>query len=239
VIPGRDPQTLENLGHYFILFSSDAAALAYRDQVNRLHSISKQYTSSSIPVPQGYIKDGEDIHALLKAFTLVPVSQQKPSMTMLAKPFRPSIARMVTAGALPVLAEQQSKSDALVLLALDRGHVSSFDLEFIIGKDGRARNRMWNLWGGSRRGVAIHKLGSARAAEIERKEAKLSAEEIGTPISKQMRRPPSRFIVAFQDMQEARRFVRSWHRRHLPGLRDAEQTPEDEPQPIVNAELLW
>src|SRR5438045_611006 len=78
VIPGRDPETLEPRGHYFVLFSTDAAARAYRDRVIRLHRISKTWTPTSItsplPPPPGYLKDGEDIHALMQAFTIIPSS---------------------------------------------------------------------------------------------------------------------------------------------------------------------
>lgn len=156
---------------------------------------------------------------------------------MLTKPFRPAVARLIAHGTLPVIAEQQAKGDALVLFALDRGHLSVFDLEMLLGKDGRARNRLWNLWGGGTRGAAIHKLTSARLAAVEKNED-LKVGENGEP-RKQVRRPPSRFIVAFRNMKEARRFVRAWHRRELPPLRDADRSPEDEYPPVVNAELLW
>ncbi|RAL60274.1 hypothetical protein DID88_000054 [Monilinia fructigena] len=44
-------QTLESLGHYFILFSSRAAALAYFHRTIDLHTLSRTYTPNSIALP--------------------------------------------------------------------------------------------------------------------------------------------------------------------------------------------
>ncbi|KAB8290430.1 hypothetical protein EYC80_010862 [Monilinia laxa] len=51
IIPGRDPQTLESLGHYFILFSSRAAALAYFHRTIDLHTLSRNHPPNSIVLP--------------------------------------------------------------------------------------------------------------------------------------------------------------------------------------------
>ncbi|CAJ2501961.1 Uu.00g048140.m01.CDS01 [Anthostomella pinea] len=86
VIQARDPDTLEPLGHYFILFDSPEAAVYYRDEVERLWQLGKshvpgahhkKHSEKRQPVPRGLRTDrGEDILSTLKSFTLVPPSQR-------------------------------------------------------------------------------------------------------------------------------------------------------------------
>ena len=50
------------------------------------------------------------------------------------------------------------------------------------------------------------------------------------------RRSLKRWIVRLGDENEARRFVRAWHRRPFPLLDDEVR---GEKPPVVNAEFLW
>lgn len=209
------------------------------DKLIRLHRISQIHTPSSItsplPPPPGYLKDGEDLHALMQAFTLIPSSQHHVSIRMLRKPFRPAMQRILTAGGHPAIVARQSKSEDLVLLSLDKGHVGIYDLRAAIGRHGRERNLQWNLLPGKEDIVRL--VGGKAVAEDGEVGAELEAMRDVEGKKGKSRQPP-RFILSFKDNQEARRFVRAWHRQLFP-LRTGPQNPGDEVPPTVNAELLW
>jgi hypothetical protein len=225
--------TLEPKGHYFLLFSTDAAAEAYRDQILRLHMMSRTYTPSSllsrIPPPPGFLKDEEDLDALLQAFTLIPPSQKSVSIRMLKKPFRPSVQRLLTNTCHPALAARRGREDNMVLFSLDRGSVSSYDLRTMIGNDGKERNLKWNL----KRIDDLSKLNRSSRGEKNIKGVDADQE---MDLRRRLKTRQS-YILFFKDNQEARRFVRAWHRMHLPVL----QQPGfgDQEPPLMKAELLW
>jgi hypothetical protein len=125
----------------------------------------------------------------------------------------------------------------MVLLSFDRGAITIHDLRMVLGDDGRLRNLQWNLAGGE---GEIFKLDAAQSddeepgEDVEDPSGELEAE----PEPKKRPFPtPARYIISFKDRCEARRFVREWHRRPFPTLR--ERNPGDESPPIAKAELLW
>jgi hypothetical protein len=201
------------------------------DRIIRLHRISKTWTPTSItsplPPPPGYLKDGEDLYGLMQAFTLIPSAQRSVSIRMLKKPFRPGMQRMIAEGGHPLIAARQSKSEDMVLFSLDKGHVGIYELRTALGRDGKERNLQWNLLPGD---DDIVKLDGTKADVAE-------AELDDQDSRKRKKRQPPRFIISFKDQQEARRFVRAWHKRPFPLTQ--ERRLEDETPPIVNAELLW
>lgn len=134
---------------------------------------------------------------------------------------------MIAEGGHPSIAARKSKSEDMVLFSLDKGYVGIYDLRAALGRDGKERNLQWNLLPGD---DDIVKLDGTKADTAE---AEMEEQEIRS----RKRRQPSRFIISFKDQQEARRFVRAWHRRPFPLAQ--ERRPEDENPPIVSAELLW
>jgi hypothetical protein len=234
VIPGRGANILEPQGHYFILFSNDAAAEAYKDQILRLHKISQTYTPSSplsrIPPPSGFVKDGEDIDKLLGAFTLIPSSQKSVSIRKLKRPFGPSVERLLTEGSHPALATRRKRGDNLVLFSLDRGYVSSYDLRSMIGNDGKERNLHWNL-------RYIDNLTKHNGPQ-DVEDLGVVDEEPGVDLRQKVKgRQPPTYILFFRGNQEARRFVRMWHRMPLPVLQKSSLRSQEPPR--IKAELLW
>lgn len=109
----------------------------------------------------------------------------------------------------------------------------------LVEEDGRGRNLAWKLrgsWGEG--GISVSLRGAppvkkevvpefVEDAEMEGDEAEML--EGGEP-------PPdffSRFFLSFQSVHDARRFIRSWHRRAL-------NVHDDEYRAcIVNASLIW
>lgn len=143
--------------------------------------------------------------------------------------------RLISQGGHPAIVARQSKSEGLVLLSLDKGHIGVYDLRGAIGRDGKERNLQWNLLPEKE---SIVRLDGGKAAS---EEGEVGAElEVVKDVEEKKRKrlQPSRFILSFKDNQEARRFVRAWHRRPFP-LTTGPQNPGDEGPPIVNAELLW
>lgn len=241
IIPGRDPQTLSNLGHYFILFSSAAAARAYEENVIRLHKISRTYTptglGSALPPPPGYIKNGEDIHQLMSEFTLVPASQPRANIRLLPKPFTPTIQRLIEDGGVPALVRLQVRTENLVLLNFDNGgdfgFISEHEVRRWLALDGRQRGLPWGLINGD---SEIVRLGSKSATSSSNSETDRATQKTSTSRS----RLSSRFVLSFKEQVEARRFVRQWHKQLFKlESRSSESDRAGNAPMVVNAELLW
>ena len=49
----------------------------------------------------------------------------------------------------------------------------------------------------------------------------------------------SRWVIAFENESEARRFVRVWHRKAYPFPIEHENYTQGEPTALVHAEFLW
>ena len=229
VIQARDESTLEPLGYYFILFSSDSAARLYLDQTIRLHRLSKSYVgslaASTLPPPPGLIRDGEDPNMTVKSFTLVP-GHGRLSLRLINRPYKPGMIRMLSGGGTHGISSRQNKGEGLVLFSLDIGTVRIRDLRNIIGWDGKRRNLHWIL--------ADDPITRIEGSQQEIEDYETSDEMVP---KKSIFRGPSKYMIAFKDRNEARRFVREWHHRPLPLQR--KHSPGDEAPPIVNAQILW
>ena len=229
VIQARDESTLEPLGYYFILFSSDSAARVYLDQTIRLHRLSKYYAgsliASTLPPPPGLVRDGEDPNIAIKSFTLVP-GQGRLSLRLINRPYKPGMIRMLSEGGSHGISSRQNRGEGLVLFSLDIRTVGVQDLRDMIGLDGKRRNLHWML-------------ADDAITKIEGKQQHNGGHETSNKVvpKKLISRVPSKYMIAFKDRNEARRFVREWHRRPLPLQREHSQG--DEAPPIVNAQILW
>ena len=241
VIPGRDNNTLEPLGYYLILFSSDSAARAYLDHTIRLHTLARQEsgilaTSSLYSMP-GLLKDGEDLKDVLNGFSLVP-GYSRLSLRMVNRPYSPAMIRILSEAGPAAIAREQRNAEDLVLFSLDTGQLSHYDLAAALGEDGRRRNLHWKLAGGKEDIVRLNnELDVDDKMPEDVRDRSLSDDKTRHMPQNRPARMPSRFIIPFQDALEARRFVREWHRRPFPGKR--EHRHGDEPPGIVNAEILW
>lgn len=153
-------------------------------------------------------------------FTLVPVGG-KLSLRLLKPPYSKGLQWMIDAGGPAPLVARQSKSQNIVLISTDRGHIKPHELENAIMDDGKRRNLHWKLVGA--RDEAIVQLNTKGSS---------SGEDV---VSRY--RGPARYTVSFKDSNEARRFAREWHRRPFPSRRSPQ--PGDDAPPIVNAEILW
>ncbi|KAF8862577.1 hypothetical protein BDZ45DRAFT_799068 [Acephala macrosclerotiorum] len=233
VIPSRDNKTLESLGTYFLLFSNDATARAYLDQTMRLHTLTKLHRKqkeAQFPLPPGYLKEGEDLETLLKGFSLIP-GFVKLNLRMLNRPYSPRLKALITEGGPVAMARREANTENLVLFTTDRSRITHADILEVMAQDGRRRNMHWKLAGDRQDSIIkIQSNGRREPGGFAKKNSPFR----GGPRTYE---GPSRFIISFKDSHEARRFVREWHRRPLPVQQGARA--EDEPPPIVNAEILW
>lgn len=173
------------------------------------------------------LRDGEDIHKMVKSFTLVP-PYSRLFLRMLVKPYKPGTLRLLDEGGPAAIAARKSKAENMVLITSDIGYIGHHALMRAIREDGRRRNMHW-------------KLAQWDDPLVQLKETPVvdEMEETGGSSGSKTRtlRPPARYVLSFKDRHEARRFVREWHKRSMPEKR--EPKPGEELPPIVNAEILW
>lgn len=138
---------------------------------------------------------------------------------------------MIREGGAVEIAARQNESDSMVLFSVDKGDLYAGDILEALRVDGKRRNLQWKLNG---RDKAIRRIDVGKGEEQLRSELKADI-DAGGP--RRTFHTPRKYVVSFKDLQEARRFVREWHRRPFP-VPD-EREAKDEPPPIVNAEILW
>ncbi|KAI9848229.1 MAG: hypothetical protein M1838_000617 [Thelocarpon superellum] len=244
VITGRDPQTLTPLGFYYLLFASPSSAKAYRDRVMYLHRIARTYTPQSLesplPPPPGYMIDGEDAHALLHSYNLVPPSQNLV-LRLLTPPFPRHLQQLIHHGGYSRVKMRNCGADHTVLLYVTGAQLRTWSIQRMIEEDGRNnRNALWRLAGGTH---GITEMNSPVFNEPEAEEGE--EDDMAYPTSV---RGQSRWLLEFEDRAEALRFVRAWHKRPFPLRRDSTAAAtmadddgpnDDDDAPTVHAELIW
>lgn len=166
-------------------------------------------------------------------------------MRVLKEPFTPFVHAMVEKGLHSAVEKQMGKGEAMVLLTTSSGRFTEADILESIQKDVRRRNLEWRLAGGKRdierlndRVVASSSSESHSDRDsddgVQETEDLYAAESKTKGLSGQARFR-SRFVIAFRDRHEARRFVREWHRMPLPfgGWKGAREGP------LVDVSILW
>ena len=161
----------------------------------------------------------------VKSFTLVP-GQGRLSLRLINRPYKPGMIRMLSEGGTHGISSRQNRGEGLVLFSLDMGTMRPQDLRDMIGLDGKRRNLHWML-------------ADDAITRIEGNQQNIGDHETSDEVvpKKPISRGPSKYMIAFKDRNEARRFVREWHRRPLPVRR--EHSIGDEAPPIINAQILW
>lgn len=283
VIPGRDPLSLERLPFYYLLFKTPESATAYQKNVSRLHKLTALHQPSSIfsavPVPTGFIEDGEDISAITKSYLLKP-TEHPLSLHMLMQPYHPALRKLIERGGYnPIMPDVDDKGNRIykVLLHIEGWEPSHSDLYRTMRRDAYLRGTSLNLR--NELSTSIHRLRDiinlkTRSLPIsttnprayghfepsdqtltERVKAKLefedpnvsawmkgddadeNAQEVNQMV---MNRVYNRWLIEFDDEDEARRFAVQWHRRVLPERVKTDRTWKDyEEVRMCNCEFLW
>jgi len=233
VIQGRDANTLEPQGHYFILFTHAAAATAYIQEAKRLHALARttagSLEASNLPPPPGLLRQNEELSKMLNSFSMVP-GPVPLEIGPVAQPYTKAMVSMLTAGGHYFLSRLQSNGEGTVLFSVDVGLIGLAELEEAIYQDGLRRNIFWRLVDEE----AIVPMYRKPENDTDVREA-MGAE----PGAHTTYRRPARYILSFVDQQEARRFVRDWHKRPFPRGRSHRRTVGEVAPPMVNTQIMW
>lgn len=223
MIPARDPRTLEQAGYYFILFPNPAYARTYQSHVLHLHRVARTHTPTSIesplPLQPGVIVEGEDAYALLQDYALCSPSQRL-QLRLMYPSYTPGTKAVLQGQGYPQLVDGEDKTGRSVLFRVDGQQVTTPVIRTTIAADGRQRGLAWNF--------AIEKLDTSQVGP----EDHASSEHDGSAELRPQRHVAPRWILSFEDENEARRFIRNWHRRifHL---------ARGNGHRLVHAEFLW
>jgi hypothetical protein len=223
---------------------------------------------SAIPAPKGFIEDGEDIDAITSSY-LLKTTEQALSLRVLMQPYHPSLRTLFEVGGYnPVVSGVGDRKDRSykVLMHMEGYEPSPSDLFKTIRRDAYLRGMSLTLRNES--SSSIHRLRdlinlktrmlpistpNPRAfghmqlhfddpiiASFMNSEGPIdgdNAKEINQFV---MNRVYNRWILEFDDEDEARRFAIMWHRRLFPDLLKGEKTWKDYEEPrMCNCELLW
>ncbi|EKD21508.1 hypothetical protein MBM_00621 [Drepanopeziza brunnea f. sp. 'multigermtubi' MB_m1] len=225
VIPARDNMTLEPLGKYYLVFSSLAAA---SDYLSRTLDLKEFAGYDDFTRHHRARRMGEDQDMMIQSFSLVPADGQL-SLKMLVPPFSKGVKWMLEAGGPAPLVGRQTKAQDIVLFTTDGrgGFIDKSTLTRALADDGLRRNLHWRFAGD-------------REEAVVRLETNLLKEEAAER-RKVTYKGAARYTIAFKDSNEARRFVREWHRRPFPltTLGRLKEHTGDEPLPTVHAEICW
>ncbi|KAH8681460.1 hypothetical protein BX600DRAFT_446590 [Xylariales sp. PMI_506] len=165
VVPARDPDTLEPLGHYYVLFETAAAASAWREEVRRLWNLAKEQrapplvpSSASLPqppsssfgrltgaagAPQPSLPErSRDLRADVESFTLVQPSQRWDIREVKYTAAEQALER---AGSIVDQLARKAGTRFLVLVKVDGGRFATETLRAAIRADGAERNLAWRV----------------------------------------------------------------------------------------------
>lgn len=195
----------------------------------KLHKLAQRHTpislQSPLPPTAGTIVEGEDAQSFLQDYALCPPSQ-RISITSMFAPFGNAVKPLIEHQGYPQLTVPNNKGGRAVLLWIDGHAPTTRAIKAAIDQDGRDRALPWATAGGS---SSFEKLNLPTASPED-----MGGSEAVEPENKG--RSSARWIVTFVDENEARRFVRAWHKRpfHLSGdaVRGADAA-------LVNTEFLW
>lgn len=161
-------------------------------------------------------------------------------------PFLPRTKQLLGGGGYkPILRAQASGSAQgragvikLKIVPAVEGTRTKYGIRRFIERDGHTRNLRWHLCDGRH---------AITSTEAEDEKEYLGEGDAEAEMHMNMEREEKRgmavaWVVAFKDMVEARRFIRTWHRREWPDYdqKDMRELGVVAEQPaMIHAELLW
>lgn len=180
--------------------------------------------------PPGMLVDGEDVYSVLQDYALCPPSQ-KISLRVVFPPYSSGLKRLLELRGYPQIMKPEDKSNEMVLFWVDGFQPTIHDIKYWIASDEDNRGLPWALANSKK--PAVEKVDSAAAREWEAADSRTT----GPAETSRFRGLYPRYLIRFADEDEARRFIRAWHRRPFP--LPNETLPSREPPPLVHAELVW
>ncbi|KAG9244821.1 hypothetical protein BJ878DRAFT_420544 [Calycina marina] len=236
VVQSREATTLSSLSTYYILFTSEVAALAYMDQTRRLHNLARS-NLGGIMIPSTAITASSieyEATAAIRSFSLIP-GQQKLEMQKLRHPYPEAAKHMIYNHGPKHLRDLRPNQEGLVVFGLQSGIATVRDIKEVLDKDGRTRNFLWDLVPENPI-VELTSLRNGQTVRPPRRMVNGGWDNLKSKENHENYVVPSRFVLKFQKTDEARRFVREWHRRPFP---QPSLYGDDEDAPVVEASYLW
>lgn len=181
--------------------------------------------------PPGVLVDGEDVYSILKNYTLHSPFQ-KVWLRDVELPYPSGLKQLLELRGYPQIIKAEDKSCKLVLFWVDGFQPTIRDIKDWISSDEENRGLPWALADSIK--PAIEKVDSAAAREGEEADLGAITEPADTP---RFRGLYPRYLIRFVDENEARRFIRAWHRRPFPLPKDA--ISSSEVPRLVHAEFIW
>ena len=217
---------LEPTGRYSILFPNPAYARTYQGHVLRLHRMAKTYTPTSIesplPLQPGVVIEGEDAYTLLQDYSLCPPSQ-RIQLKLLLPSYTTGVEQVLDQRGYRPLLGETNKAGRSVLFFVDGQRWPTSVIRDAIAADGRDRGLDWD--------VSIDRLDTSKAAADGFEDSTGTETDEFAELGAR-RHAPSRWVISFSNENEARRFVRVWHRRPFPSARGDDRA-------LVQAEFIW
>ncbi|KAI4212757.1 MAG: hypothetical protein LQ351_004650 [Letrouitia transgressa] len=240
ILKTRDPQTFQQLGHYYLLFPNPAYARTYQHHVSHVHRTAQTYTPTSLesPLPPapGLMSEGVDLYSMLQDYALYPPSQ-KISLRSVFSPYAQPVKELLRQRGYRQIMEPTDKTGRAVLLWADGLQLSARMIRAAIDKDGRDRGLEWALEHRDRGAVTqVQRIEQPSAEEAESSSSSSSSREVESQ-EPQRSNGPAKWIVSFQDENEARRFVRLWHMKPLPHYVDSNSSARAAAP--LHVELIW
>lgn len=214
------------MSHYFLIFPNPSYARTYQNYIVKLHNVAQTHTPTSLesplPPPAGTVVGEEDVYSLLQDYALCPPSQNISLISLFA-PYKATVKNLIDHQGHPQLCCPTNRAGRAVLFWVEDLHPTASAIRSAIDQDSRDRGLPWATHGN--RYVEKYDPSVALAEGFERQD------RTGAPSNSSVR-----WIITLNDEDEARRFVRAWHRRPFPVPSDY---AKGEVIPIINAQYLW
>jgi hypothetical protein len=241
VIPVRDPISLEQLPAYFLLFSTQRAAVEYHRRAHKVHKLvcyhsAKSYKDIMGP-PPGLMQDGEDLNSVIKSYAL-----GNPSEPLTLKYFSPPFDDTLTAlfkdgGYWPIV--NDNGTTKVLLTVHGPSMLSQSVILQAIKNDGFDRGQPWAI-------SPLNPVSSLRELMLKRPSMKLdSTKSVVYSIPKEDQRnnyfdarTAMKWLISFTDITDAKRFASTWNGRALYGGTFAGSDAIEVPS-VVHASVLW
>ncbi|KAK7218438.1 hypothetical protein V2G26_006441 [Clonostachys chloroleuca] len=198
----RERLTLEPTGTYHVSFSTSEAAAAYHDRVSRLHQLARLKSAShnglwtaTIPKHLETPGGGADPDQELESYSLLPPSQDL--LVSRARTSQKSWEKHLGDN----ITKDFGPRPAAVLLHADPPDLAAEDLHDAILRDGDKRDSRWKT------PFPVSLLDASTAQTSSETTSKLESYVLDS-----LR---GRFVLAFPNEWEARRFQRGWNQRQL------------------------
>lgn len=263
VIPGRDLETLDQTGYYYLLFSSPLSAFTYQAHATRIHRMVAAHTPASIlsaiPPPPGYMIEGMDAHAAIECFTLTPPTQSL-DLRQLRPPLSPMVDSLVRHGGYVALTKRNDRMPHEARITLEGPQLHKSAIRHILLASASHRGLNWS--GGDDLAPRLTKWEPPPMHEVpspSRKssdaERHIQAQETRSEFEwsdsgeidksqddlQKKRTPLVVYIAGFRTERAMQSFVHFWHRRPMEWetVKTRQGVEEEDLPPIANVEVLW